>query len=472
MSPRRKGDSAPDATVISTSAAIESLENEGGPTLPEGHVPLGSVATVWDRLRNAGDGVDVTTDGEDAGDGVDGRQKRRRAAPFVKWAGGKRSLINELGERLPTRIENYYEPMVGGGALFFALADAGLIHGRAVLIDSVPELMTTYKVVRDQVEELIAALEVMARRHMADLEASVTGPAAYYYTVRDQGVPGLDNELAVAARFIYLNRTCFNGLYRVNSKGRFNVPMGSYKNPRILDSAGLRAASRVLNATNALLLTGDFGLLDRATQGRGDMAPVLDPDGKPLVFDGADELIAYLDSLDAEPVESAERTERIESLVEGANALLESEETEGEESGAEDPETETPTSEGAFELLIGGLGRGLTVDEWAALWPKTGDFAYFDPPYIPLIKSSFTRYTAPNFGLADQERLRDLILALTERGVAVMASNSKTPEALELYDRPGLRVETVEAPRPVNSKVEGRGPVEEILVTNYEPAGS
>ncbi|WP_338835374.1 DNA adenine methylase [Neomoorella thermoacetica] len=161
--------------------------------------------------------------------------------PFLKWAGGKGQLLEQLQPLLPQNYSRYLEPMVGGGALFFYLQPA-----YAILADLNDELINVYRVVRDNVEELIADL----RRHRNTRE--------YYYAIRDTD-PARLPPVARASRFIYLNRTCYNGLYRVNRLNKFNVPFGRYKNPDIVNAAGLRAASGALQAAD--LRAGDFSLV-------------------------------------------------------------------------------------------------------------------------------------------------------------------------------------------------------------------
>jgi DNA adenine methylase len=160
--------------------------------------------------------------------------------PFVKWVGGKRSLIHAILPRLPETFKTYYEPFVGGGALYFAIADK---ISRAVLSDINPELITTYQTIKNQPERLIHALKKHARHHSA----------AYYYDVR-QYAPRSDIE--IAARFLYLNKTCYNGLYRVNSKGVFNTPIGRQQNANIVQQDNIAACSQVLK--NTKILWGDF----------------------------------------------------------------------------------------------------------------------------------------------------------------------------------------------------------------------
>ncbi len=151
--------------------------------------------------------------------------------PFLKWAGGKGRLLSQYEPFLPQRIDTYYEPFLGGGAVFFHLAER---VNRAVLGDINPELVNVYCCVRDQVETLIRHLWDHQRRHNPD----------YYYEVRQR--QQLRSPVERAARLIYLNKTCYNGLYRENSLGHFNVPVGKYKNPAICDPSLLRAASAAL----------------------------------------------------------------------------------------------------------------------------------------------------------------------------------------------------------------------------------
>lgn len=163
------------------------------------------------------------------------------AAPFIKWAGGKRALIPDIAKHFPERIDTYWEPFVGGGAVFFTFAAR---IDKAILSDTNEELVLAYKVVKEQVEDLIEALRQHEARHKKE---------DYYLQVRGQEP---DTSVAIAARFIYLNRTCYNGLYRVNQQGKFNVPKGRYKNPTICNAEGLHAASQVLQ--KATIRLGDF----------------------------------------------------------------------------------------------------------------------------------------------------------------------------------------------------------------------
>ena len=260
--------------------------------------------------------------------------------PFIKWAGGKRQLLPELLRYVPERFGRYYEPFVGGGALFFELRP----HA-ARLTDVNERLIRTYRGVRDDVESVIALLS----RFPHD--------PTVFYELRDADIDtGTDWE--VAAWFIYLNKVGFNGLYRVNRKNRFNVPFGRHKNPTICDAATLRACSAALAG-------------------------------------------ATIEKLD-------------------------------------------------FEAAVAGA--------------EAGDLVYFDPPYVPLsVTSNFTSYTSDGFDRDAQVRLRDVALALKQRGVHVLLSNSSAELVRDLY-RDGFTTTEVHATRLVNSKVTGRGAITELVI--------
>lgn len=153
--------------------------------------------------------------------------------PFVKWVGGKRSLLPQLDTLLPVDIGTYAEPFVGGGAMFFHL-HIGRLFERAIIADQNQELIHTWSIVRDQPSQLLRELKRYKAQH----------GEAFYYQIRDQFRPR--TPLSIAARMIYLNKTCFNGLYRVNSKNKFNVPMGRYNNPSIVDEENIRICSDAL----------------------------------------------------------------------------------------------------------------------------------------------------------------------------------------------------------------------------------
>jgi DNA adenine methylase len=272
------------------------------------------------------------------------------AKPIVKWAGGKSKLLGELLARVPAHVRTYAEPFAGGAALFFALASDGTrSFDSAILADRNEDLVACYRAVKSDVRAVIEALGGL--KYDRDV----------YYKIRDENPAG-KSDVERGARLIYLNRTCFNGLWRVNAAGKFNVPFGRYENPRIVDEEGLLLASKAL---------------------------------------------ARADVVHAD-----------------------------------------------FEEVSRSLGAG--------------DFAYFDPPYIPLTKTaSFTAYASGGFGPADQERLSRVLRELRQRGALAMLSNADTEGARELYR--DFAVEVVRAPRAINSDAKKRGDVNELLVTSWGP---
>ncbi len=269
---------------------------------------------------------------------------------FLKWAGGKLQLIEQFKDLFPHDFRNYYEPFIGSGAVFFYL-QSKLKPSKAILSDSNEELINCFIVVRDKPSELIEILLNHRKRHSKE----------YYYKVRDLESDGLDS-VSRAARLIYLNKTCFNGLYRVNSKGQFNVPCGDYKNPSIFNRDTLIKASQMLQGVDLRVMT--------------------------------------------------------------------------------------------FEKVLDFAGRH--------------DFVYFDPPYIPLSKtSSFTRYSKGDFSIREQNRLSEVFRALDLRGCYVMLSNSDHSITRELYRDYDKYMIIVRAKRKINSVGSKRGEINELVVTNY-----
>jgi len=187
---------------------------------------------------------------------------------FVKWAGGKNQLLEQFRNLYPKKIQGYFEPFLGGGAVFFYIKkkhNPKNIH----LSDINPELINCYEVVKNSSDALIELLKIHKSKHSKE----------YYYAIRRQDPDHL-SRVEAAARFLYLNKTCFNGLYRVNSKGKFNVPIGSYidKAPGIFDEKTIKEASALLQA--AKLTTEPFeNILSKA--GKGDFI-YLDPPYLPL----------------------------------------------------------------------------------------------------------------------------------------------------------------------------------------------
>ena len=177
-----------------------------------------------------------------------------RIPTFVKWAGGKTQLLEQLKVFLPDHVDRYFDPFVGGGALFFFVKQH-LQPQEIILLDSVAELVNSYQIIRDKVDELIDALTLHKKNHSKE----------YYYRIR-QTDPASLTAVGQAARFLYLNKTCFNGLYRVNSKGIFNVPMGRYVIPSIVRPNLLREACALLQ--NVRVQKRDFStIVSEARQG-------------------------------------------------------------------------------------------------------------------------------------------------------------------------------------------------------------
>ena len=181
-----------------------------------------------------------------------------QARPFIKWVGGKTQLLDEVRKSLPRDFAinqhiTYIEPFVGGGAVMFWILQAYPNIERAVINDINPELICTYRVIKNNVEDLITELSSIQYEYIPkDAEARKT----YFMEKRAAFNKKQNSLIETAALFIFLNRTCFNGLYRVNSKGEFNVPHGKYASPRICDANNLRACSKVLQRVE--ILCGDF----------------------------------------------------------------------------------------------------------------------------------------------------------------------------------------------------------------------
>ncbi len=172
--------------------------------------------------------------------------KNELVAPFLKWVGGKRQLMPEIVKLKPATVSTYYEPFIGGGAVLFELQPQ-----QAIISDINPELINVYQVVKYQVEELIDCL----KNHQ------IQNSSAYFYQIRNldrnSEYPQLSS-VQRAARMIYLNKTCFNGLYRVNSLGEFNTPFGDYKKPNIVNELTLRAVSDYLNQNQIQIVNQDY----------------------------------------------------------------------------------------------------------------------------------------------------------------------------------------------------------------------
>lgn len=274
-----------------------------------------------------------------------------RVNPVLKWAGGKTQLLPEINKRLPKQFNTYYEPFFGGGALLFSL-----LPSSAVINDLNSELMNVYKCIKHdtQFPKLLKELD----RHQSLHSKS------YYYLIRDLDCsPYYKNwrDYERAARTIYLNKTCFNGLYRVNKKGHFNTPIGTEKYKKLYDLDNITNMHEYLKNNNVKILCGSYS-----------------------------------------------------SAVKDA---------------------------------------------------KAGDFVYFDPPYDYQDGDGFTSYTADGFTKENQVELFNLFKELSDKGVYVMLSNNNTDFIRDLYKDYNIGV--VHAKRAINHKGDGRGAVEEVIITNY-----
>jgi DNA adenine methylase len=274
-------------------------------------------------------------------------KKADKIPTLVKWAGGKKQLLEQFEPFFPEKIKRYIEPFVGGGAVTFHIIKK--YNPKEVIISDInEELINAYHVVKNNVEELIIALRKYKKEHSKEK----------YYKTRDKDPKKL-SDIANAARFIYLNKTCFNGLYRVNSKGGFNVPLGSYTNPAICAEENLREISKLLKNVD------------------------------------------------------------IKSM--------------------------------SFEMVLN--------------LAKKGDFIYFDPPYYPLNRNSFTTYTKGNFLENEQKQLVNIFTKLHKKGCFIMQSNSDTSFIKDLYSTYNIRF--VKATRMINSNAAKRGKINEVVITNY-----
>lgn len=280
-------------------------------------------------------------------------ERKATIHPFVKWAGGKTQLLDKLQSFMPKQFNYYFEPFIGGGSFFFYLTP----H-KAVINDFNSELICAYRCFQD--DTLLNSLKDVLRKH------ELNHSEEYYYRIRSMDKDSSFNTLPIyvrAARMIYLNKACFNGLYRVNSKGFFNVPSGRKEKVTTFDEDNFAAIEEYFKNNDVKILNGDF----------------------------------------AEAVKDA----------------------------------------------------------------KVGDFVYFDPPYDTIEnKNSFTSYSKNDFGKEEQRRLAEVYRDLSHRGVKAMLSNHNTAFIQELYSE--FNIHVVNAKRMINSKADGRGAVEEVIITNYE----
>ena len=209
----------------------------------------------------------IPSDAEKPADGRTTRyDKKNPAKPFIKWAGGKGQLLPTIRKFYPSNmgmeITKYCEPMVGAGAVLFDVLNTYEMD-EVYICDINAELINTYTIVRDHPERLIGFLSAFEKDH---LSCDEDNRKEYYYQQRERfntemQYPTKSNSILRAALFIYLNKTCFNGLYRVNRKGLYNVPMGSYKNPTICDTENIKKTSELLQGVT--IIVGDYTSIEQ-----------------------------------------------------------------------------------------------------------------------------------------------------------------------------------------------------------------
>ena len=290
------------------------------------------------------------------------KNRRFGVMSFIKWAGGKNQLLNYLTTRLPDmKGRGYYEPFVGSGALFFCLKERYRTITDWHINDANARLICCYEAIRDNIDELVANLS--SKETIYNEASDVRDKEFIYYAMRKM-LNEDKSPLNIATEFIFLNKTCYNGLYRENKKGDFNVPWGKKESVKIFDEHDLRHYSDLLQDV---------------------------------------EITSCL-----------------------YNNILE------------------------------------TI--------KEGDFVYLDPPYMRLKADSFTTYSKNPFGMAEQIELSKFCEELTRRGVLWMQSNAAVYEGGKLLAQtlyPHCNIDIIKAKRSINSKGDGRGKVDEVIIKNY-----
>ena len=192
------------------------------------------------------------------------------AKPFLKWAGGKGQLLDRLSQLIPTKFNDYFEPFLGGGAMFFYLINQNLIQKNVYLSDINADLINVYKCLQTNPKLVLTKLLCHKENYMKDR-------TTYYYTLRGTR---FNDEFERAAQFVTLNKTCYNGLYRVNRTGMFNVPMGRYKKPLIFDPLNLEYVSAALNVVDVKIECTSYGNILQS-ESRRDFV-YLDPPFSPM----------------------------------------------------------------------------------------------------------------------------------------------------------------------------------------------
>ena len=213
------------------------------------------------------------------------------AKPFLKWAGGKGQLLSQLSAYLPLQINEepftYIEPFVGGGAMLFYMLQHFSNIKKAVINDVHEDLILTYRIIKDDVEALIAYLDRLEKDYLAITDQE--GRSQVFYNVRERYNQHIGNSIERVSQLIFLNKTCFNGLYRVNRRGLFNVPFGKYTNPTICNAKLLRADSQLLQSAQVEICQGDYAQTIQHIDGLTFV--YLDPPYRPL--DATSSFTAY-----------------------------------------------------------------------------------------------------------------------------------------------------------------------------------
>ena len=213
------------------------------------------------------------------------------AKPFLKWAGGKGQLISQLSEHFPDRIGGesftYIEPFVGGGAMLFYILQHFSNIKKAIINDVNEDLILTYRIIKDDVEALITKLNRLEKEYLAITDQD--GRSQLFYEIRERYNQHKVNSIERASQLIFLNKTCFNGLYRVNKRGLFNVPFGKYAYPTICNAEVLRADSRLLQSAHVEIFHGDYAQTLQYVEGLTFV--YLDPPYRPL--DATSSFTAY-----------------------------------------------------------------------------------------------------------------------------------------------------------------------------------
>ncbi len=250
----------------------------------------------------------------------------RTAKPFVKWAGGKSQLLKEIDSKISSNINTYIEPFVGGGAVLFHLLNNYSNLEKVVINDINSDLIDTYRTIKNNVEELISTLQKWQDEYYCLIDDEES-KKRYYYEKRTFFNQRTSNKIAQSALFIFLNKTCFNGLYRVNRKNEFNVPMGSYKKPLIGDTENLQNVHFVLQKVT--ILNGDFE--QTLSFAQDNTLFYFDPPYKPLSQTSNFNSYAKDEFNDKEQIRLAEFCKKIDTL--GYDWVLSNSDVKGNNQG-------------------------------------------------------------------------------------------------------------------------------------------